>query len=86
MPLEEKVSAGKSTGFKINTSFPVMKFQWQHNKMNITNGEKYSGAATNNLTIMDMEKADSGNYSCIVTTVFGLDVFSQQAQLKVCKC
>ena len=85
MPSEKIVSTGKSTGFEINASFPVMKYQWQYNKMNIIDGEKYSGAATDNLTITNIEKADGGNYSCIVTTVFGLDVFSQQAQLKICK-
>jgi hypothetical protein len=54
--------------------------------MNITDKEdKYSGVTTKNLTIMNIEKGDAGNYSCIVTIEFGLDVSSQQARLQVCK-
>ena len=84
----EKVSTGKNaTGFEISTSFPVnVGFQWQHNNMNIVDGEKYFGATTSNLTVVNITKNDGGNYSCIVTTTFGLNVSSQQAQLKVCKC
>ena len=76
----EKVSTGKTAGFEVNTSFPVnVTFQWQHNNMNITE------ATRRILTVMDITKDVAGNYSCIVTTVFGLKVSSQHAQLKVCK-
>ena len=86
MPSEKRVSTGNTTGFQINTSFLVMKFLWLHNNTSIAdNEEKYSGVTTNNLTIMNISKGDAGNYSCNVTTEFGLNVTSQQAQLQVCK-
>ena len=88
MPLEEKVSIGGTTGFQIMTSFQFRDFQWLHNNMNITEIEmiqKYSGVTTFNLTVMNIEKGDAGNYSCNVTTEFGLTVTSQQARLQVCK-
>ena len=84
----KKLSIGKTAEFIVNTSFPTdVTFQWQHNNMNITGGEKCSEAGVNTsiLTIVNISKSDGGNYSCIVTTVFGLKVSSQQAQLKVCK-
>ena len=86
MPSETKVSTGKTAKFEVNASFPVEAFQWQHNNENISDGEKYFGTTASNLTIMNVGKDDGGNYSCIVTTEYGLDVSSQQAQLKVCKC
>ena len=49
------------------------------------NEEKYSGVTTKNLTIMNITKGDAGNYSCNVTTEFGLTVTLQQARLQVCK-
>ena len=74
------------TGFEVITSFPVEAFQWQHNNRNISDGDKYSGATISTVMIMNIAKSDGGNYSCTVTTTFGLNVPSQQAQLKVCKC
>ncbi len=65
-----------------------MKYQWQYNNMNILNiagEEKYIGITANNLTVVNISKDDAGTYSCIVTTEFGLDVPSQEAQLQVCK-
>ena len=86
MPLEKKVSTGGRTGFQVNISFPVMKFQWLYNNMSIIDEEmRYSGIKTNNLIVMNIEKGDAGSYSCNVTTEFGLTVTSQQAQLQVCK-
>ena len=86
MPLMEKVSVGQTTTFNITAGFDVKGFQWQRNKMNITDGDKYLNATTSNLTIMNIGQTEEGNYSCIVTTTFGLGIISQQAQLKVCKC
>ena len=76
----EKVSTGKTARFEVNTSFPVnVTFQWQHNNMSITE------VIRRILTVMNITKDDAGNYSCIVTTIFGLKVSSLHAQLKVCK-
>ena len=86
MPSEKKVSTGKTAEFEVNASFPVEVFQWQHNDRNISDGVKYSGTTASNLTILKIEKDDGGNYSCIVTTAYGLEVSSQKAQLEVCKC
>ena len=85
MPSEKNVSTVGTTGFQVNVSFPVMKFQWLYNNMSIVEEERYSGVTTNNLTVMNIAKSDAGYYSCNVTTEFGLTVTSQQAQLQVCK-
>ena len=84
-PSEKNVSVGNTTGFQINASFPVMKFQWLYNNMSIVDEERYSGVTINNLTVMNISKDDAGYYSCNVMTEFGLTVTSQQAQLQVCK-
>ena len=87
MPSVERVSTGNTARFEVNTSFPVnVSFQWQHNNVNIADGVKYSGGTTSNLRVVNITKNDGGNYSCVVITAFGLNVSSQQAQLKVCKC
>ena len=81
------MSTGKSATFEVNTIFPShVTFQWQHNNVSIAGDrERYSDANTSILTVVNLMKGDTGNYTCIVTTEFGLDVASQQVQLKVCK-
>ena len=86
IPSMIEVSTGQSSVFQVNVTFRGQAFQWQHNELNITDGDTYVGATMRNLTIMNISKVEEGSYSCIVVTEFGLPITSQQAQLKVCKC
>ena len=61
-------------------------YQWQRNGANISDDGRYSGATTAMLTVMNVTEVDEGNYSCVVTTSFGLEFTSQQAELLVCEC
>ena len=85
MPLLNKVTSGQNITFVVNATFSGELFRWQFNGSNITDGEEYSGITTNTLIITNIQQEDEGNYTCIVTTSFGVDVTSQPAQLQVCK-
>ena len=61
-------------------------YQWQRNGDNITDDDRYSGATSAMLTVMNVMEADEGNYSCVVTTSFGLEFMSQEAELLACEC
>ena len=84
-PLTRKVTIGENTTVMVNTTFSGGAFQWQFNGSNIMDGDKYSGTTTSILTITNIQQEDEGNYTCIATTSFGVDVTSLPAQLEVCK-
>jgi hypothetical protein len=59
-----------------------LSYQWQFNGSPLTNGVQISGAATNNLTINNVQTANSGTYSVVITNVAG-SVTSSGAYLNV---
>lgn len=74
----EKVTSGNNAIFMVASNFSST-FQWQVNNTNLT------GKEMNSLTIMNVSEEDEGNYTCIVTTSFGVSIKSTVAQLFVCK-
>jgi hypothetical protein len=46
-------------------------YQWRKNGVNISNGAGISGATSNTLTLTAVTTSSSGNYSLIVTNIFG---------------
>ena len=77
----KRVTQGNNVTFTVVNSSDQnsLSFQWQKNDINITNG------TSNVLTITKVTKEDEGNYTCIVTALYGVSVKSVVAQLIVCK-
>ena len=68
------------------SEIPGSTYQWQSGGVDLaTMSGKIAGATTRMLTVSNIVEADEGNYTCIVTTSFGLNVTSQSANLFVCK-
>ena len=65
--------------FIVSSNFTSTAFQWQ------INGEIITGEQQRILTISDVTDLDEGNYTCIVSTTFGVDITSNTAQLFVCE-
>ena len=53
-----------------------MSYQWQAGGSNLANGGVFSGAATASLTVSNVQAADMGNYSVVVSNVYGAAVSS----------
>ncbi|MCX6156274.1 MAG: immunoglobulin domain-containing protein [Candidatus Kapabacteria bacterium] len=45
----------------------ILTYQWKFNSKAISNGVKYAGTTTANLSINNVDPTDVGNYSCVVT-------------------
>ena len=78
-PMRKYVTSGNSVTFIVSSNLTSAAFQWQFNGANITEGQQ------SNLTISDVKDKDEGNYTCIVSTMFGVDITSNTAQLFVCE-
>ena len=48
-----------------------LAYQWRKNGMNLVNGGHISGVTTTNLTIADLQGADAGDYSVVVSNASG---------------
>ena len=81
-PMVMNVTLGENATFKVlaNFSSENLKFQWLHNKTNVSK-EGMSSV----FTVTNPTKMDGGNYSCIVFFPFGGNITSKEAQLFVCK-
>ena len=62
-----------------------LTYQWQRNGEGLTDGDKYSGARTAALTVMNVTQDDEGNFTCVVTDDVD-NVTSNAAELTVRKC
>jgi hypothetical protein len=62
---------GISAGFEISASgIPPLGFQWRKNGTNLFETATLIGAATTNLTLLDVSLDDSGSYDVIVTNPY----------------
>jgi hypothetical protein len=59
-----------------------LSYQWQLNETNLVDGGSISGSTNNVLTISDAQTTNSGNYTVIITNLFG-SVTSSNALLTV---
>ncbi|HEX7654955.1 MAG TPA: LamG-like jellyroll fold domain-containing protein, partial [Verrucomicrobiae bacterium] len=57
-------------------------YQWRRNGSNLSDGVKYSGTATANLTVNSLAAGDAGSYDVVVSTAVGQG-FSTNAMLYV---
>lgn len=68
--------------FSVTATGESLTYQWQRNNINISDGVKYSGCTTSELTIVNAAYSDVANYRCVVTGTCGF-VASTAAALTI---
>lgn len=76
-PISRTVDAGSSVTFLAGAGGrPKLRYQWQWNGTNLSDGGRISGANTAGLSLFAVQTNDLGNYSLIVSNDFGYAVSS----------
>jgi alpha-tubulin suppressor-like RCC1 family protein len=71
-PGSQTVLAGSAVSFAVGAFGPgVFTYQWQHAGTNLVEGGKLSGTATASLTVSNAQSSEMGNYSVMVSNVYG---------------
>ena len=82
-PTSQTVGVGTNVSLVVAaTGTPPLRYQWQTNGVNLVNGGNISGATNAVLTINNVNTANAGNYSVVVTN-YGGSVTSSNATLTV---
>ena len=82
-PESKSVATGASTTLTVEASGDDLQFKWQKNrKTDLSDDEKYCGANTDTLHIVEVEKGDKGRYRCRVSNYMG-ETFSEEAFRKL---
>ena len=82
-PTSQTNKATTTANFSVTvTSLSALSYQWQQNGTNLLNGGKFSGVATNTLTITGVSSNEASIYSVIVTNLAG-SVTSSNVMLTV---
>jgi len=82
-PASRSVDAGTTVRFRVNaTGTPPLSYQWQFNGVGLTNGSSARGATTASLTLTNVQPAQAGNYTVVVSNAAG-SVTSSNALLTV---
>src|SRR5206468_2375479 len=82
-PASRSVDAGTTVRFKVEAAgTPPLSYQWQFNGVGLTNGSSARGATTASLTLTNVQPAQAGNYTVVVSNAAG-SVTSSNALLTV---
>jgi hypothetical protein len=82
-PASQTVTNGANVAFSASVSGATpLVYRWRLNGTNLVNGGNISGATTNTLTLASVSAASVGNYTLVVTNVYGA-VTSSIASLTV---
>lgn len=82
-PIAQAVVSGSSATFTVSAAgSPPLSYQWRRNGVDLTDGERFSGARTPTLTIAAAEPGDLGWYRVEVSNPYGSTV-SVPARLTV---
>jgi hypothetical protein len=77
------VTNGSPASFNVSVfDMLPLYFQWQKNGMNLTGDDNISGSTTTNLVLTNVNTNDAGNYTVIITCLYG-SVTSSVATLAV---
>ncbi len=72
-PTNRIVPAGAATDFILSATGPnPLRYQWQKNLTNLTNGGHYSGCTNATLIISGADESDEAEYRCVVTNAYGI--------------
>lgn len=69
--LANRICEGKDLSISLNARGTALSYQWQKDNNPIADGLHYSGTTGSNLHIINASKAESGNYTCVVTGTCG---------------
>jgi len=84
-PKDLQIPTGAEATFSIEAEGDHLTYQWLKNGSNVCKEKRYHGAATNTLTIHQVNKSDAGSYKCVVKNEGNKDgEVSEEAQLTVC--
>jgi hypothetical protein len=76
-PASQKVLAGSAASFTVGAlSSGSFSYQWRQGGTNLADGGKISGSATASLVVYNVQAAEMGNYSVVVSNAYGLMVSS----------
>ena len=85
-PNDQQIPTEAEAKFSIKAKGDHLKYHWQKNDHNVCNDSRHKGAATDTLTICQVNKSDVGHYKCVVKNEVNKDgEVSEEAQLTVCK-
>jgi len=79
-PVSQTVSAGTAVQFSV-TAMNAASYQWKKDGADLADGGTISGAATDTLTIADVQVSDEGFYTCTIDNELMQPATSGAAQL-----
>lgn len=78
----QSICIGETVNFSITADDSSLDFQWQKDGSDLNDDSRINGATSNDLMISDLQLADAGEYSCIVSRN-GCEVESDNTNLIV---
>lgn len=78
------MAVGTEAVFTVKATGDELHFQWQKNRIDLCEGNRYCDTDTDTLRILEVETGDKGRYRCLVKNVIGSKV-SDEALLIVSK-
>ena len=80
---KSNIVPGTDVSFSVTaTGTAPLSYQWQKDGVDLTDGNRITGATTATLTITGVMESDEGGYRCVVTNIAGT-VTSDTAMLTV---
>ena len=76
------MAVGTEAVFRVKATGDQLHFQWQKNRIDLCEGNRYSDTDTDTLRILEVEDCDKGRYRCLVKNAVGSKV-SDEALLIV---
>ena len=83
-PKNLSVSIGTDIIFNVGANGDGLQFQWQKNRTDLCDGERYFDTSTDTLHIIQVKNDDKGHYRCLVKNDVGRK-FSEEALLAISK-
>ena len=82
-PADQRLNAGETIRLSVEAGGSApLQWQWRHNGQDLVDGDRISGANSNELTIDNAVAGDSGSYNCQVSNSAG-ETFSDAANLQI---
>ena len=82
---QTNIVPGSDASFSVTaTGIAPLRYQWQKDGVDLTDGGSITGATTTILTSTGVMESDEGGYRCVVTNIAGMDT-SNTAMLTVGK-
>ena len=83
-PKDQLVPIGTDIIFNVGAIGDGLQFQWQKNRTDLCDGERYFDTNTDTLRIIQVKNDDKGHYRCLVKNDVG-GKFSEEAFLAISK-